>query len=425
MDGEENIGRRILAKAAIDLDGDVKRHKWAALILCLYSSEREERLERRRTTSGVLRRCDLLHPREEITAWERLRQRGTNSAFLRTMGVTHRSFRWLLDRFGPVYDTTVLARGDVNPRGSPRLGRRSLDAAGALGLVLHYMCTCGDDGVLQVVFGTVPAVTSRVLETGLALLLSVLATERLARITWPDADKMEAFSAMIEGKYSLLSGAFGFVDGLRLPIQVPGDPDLENAYYNGWVSQHNIGNIFCFAADGTIMHARLNAPGSFHDSRNSHSLYEALTDPLKTPDPFFICGDSAFPRMPGVLSNKIRVPLKEKTRLPADEDELVRVVMFDQQLVAARQAAEWGMHSLQATYEILRVPLTADVSKRFRILLLVCRLHQVRVRLDGIGQIQTVFATDYGRDHIFRSSFGEIRHNSRVRQYYRADGSPV
>lgn len=54
-----------------------------------------------------------------------------------------------------------------------------------------------------------------------------------------------------KARHSLLVGAFGTLDGVKLPVQVSYDnPVLENATYNGWTHEHCVSCVIAFAPDG-------------------------------------------------------------------------------------------------------------------------------------------------------------------------------
>ena len=53
------------------------------------------------------------------------------------MGFDVATFELILNVFKAEWDSNPIDRNDVNPNGQPRLGARSLNAAGGLGLVLH------------------------------------------------------------------------------------------------------------------------------------------------------------------------------------------------------------------------------------------------------------------------------------------------
>ena len=58
------------------------------------------------------------------------------------------------------------------------------------------------------------------------------------------------FTCHIIEPHDHLFGAFGFIDGLKLPVEESSDQDIENAMYNRWLHDHYISNILVFAPDG-------------------------------------------------------------------------------------------------------------------------------------------------------------------------------
>ncbi|KAJ3879203.1 hypothetical protein F5051DRAFT_302326, partial [Lentinula edodes] len=51
----------------------------------------------------------------------------------------------------------------------------------------------------------------------------------------------------ILARHPLLVGAFGSLDGLKLPVQTSSDDDVENETYNGWLHEHFISNVIAFS----------------------------------------------------------------------------------------------------------------------------------------------------------------------------------
>ena len=94
-------------------------------------------------------------------------------------------------------------------------------------------------------------------------------------------------------KYPSMLGMFGFLDGLKLKIHPPSDPEMENAYYNGWTSDHYISNVFLFTPDGCVSYAVMNCPGKvlFPDLEDytTFSLTKYLTVSLLSLTPLFRC----------------------------------------------------------------------------------------------------------------------------------------
>ncbi len=60
-------------------------------------------------------------------------------------------------------------------------------------------------------------------------------------------------------------------------------------------------------------------------------------------------------------------------------------------ICSMRQSAEWGMHSVEKVYRILLRKLSYNQIKRGRLLKVLHKLHNYRVRTTGISQIKTYF----------------------------------
>ncbi|KAI7965579.1 hypothetical protein MJO29_001327 [Puccinia striiformis f. sp. tritici] len=305
-----------------------------------------------RTLRTYLTRSDLAgHPRVS-SAWAHMRGVGNNRAFVTTMGVDVRTFEALLTHFSQAWDNTTISRSDVNSHGAPRLHKRSLDAAGGLGLLLHWLSSTMAGHSLHQIFEITPA----------------------------------------------------------------------NAYYNGWTCSHYCSNILTFAPDGSIIHAILNAPGSWHDSNIASQLYHKLLH--NTPEGYRVISDTAFPRVTKRLDYRIVAPSKRGDRLPTDPVEFARLKLFNDQLVSARQAAEWGMRSIQGSFSRLKLPLpAADHKYRAEVIELAVRLHQVKCRSVGINQTQTVYQTVESENHMLaqtfhRMLFSQIQRTCRISRYY-------
>jgi hypothetical protein len=60
-----------------------------------------------------------------------------------------------------------------------------------------------------------------------------------------------------------LDGVWCDMDGLKMLLQNPGDKEMQNAHYNGWLHNHIIGYVFGFAPSGIVAACMLNTPGSW------------------------------------------------------------------------------------------------------------------------------------------------------------------
>ena len=103
--------------------------------------------------------------------------------------------------------------------------------------------------------------------------------------------------------------------------------------------------------------------------------YKLLHD---TPHGYRVISDTAFPRCTNRLDYRIVAPMKKGDHVPAAPREYAQLKVFNDQLVSARQAAEWGMRALQGSFGRLKLPMPAtDHKYRAEILELAVRLHQV------------------------------------------------
>jgi hypothetical protein len=122
--------------------------------------ENEERNARQYRT--YITRASLLpNPRSE-TPWHVLYESKIDRSLIVTTGLDFGSFESLMDiGFAETCNNTFIPRNDVSATGRVRLGRKSLDAAGVLGLCLHYLNSSMTEVTLQEIFALTPAVTSR------------------------------------------------------------------------------------------------------------------------------------------------------------------------------------------------------------------------------------------------------------------------
>jgi hypothetical protein len=74
------------------------------------------------------------------------------------MGVDVNTFHVILQPFSLLWYGKTITRANVNPRGAPQPGRRTLDSAGCLGLVLHWLSSTMPAYNLQQLFAVTPAV---------------------------------------------------------------------------------------------------------------------------------------------------------------------------------------------------------------------------------------------------------------------------
>lgn len=210
-----------------------------------------QRQRKRRVRGNYLTRPELLPSPREESAWLAVYWSQEDRAFINTMGIDVKTFDFLLEAgFQHAWDTRPIPRNDVDPTGVTRVGGRSLDAPGGLGLLLHFLSSTMNETGLQLIFAIVPSTLSRYIHFALSILLEVLQKLPEAEIRWPSCDSMQVYSDLIQQRHPLIDGAFGFIDGLNLPVSTSSDPLIENAMYNGWLHAHMVSNVIAFAPDG-------------------------------------------------------------------------------------------------------------------------------------------------------------------------------
>ena len=224
----------------------------AAVLIVGSNEDHAWLIENRHPRRQYLGRTSLLPNPRIGTPWVRLYQRHEDRAFITTMGVDTSTFHTLLAAgFGHLWYTRPIPRPDHRTAIRPRVGRRSLDAAGGLGLVLHWLSSTMRQISLQQIFALIPSTVSRYLRFALSILLEVLRQMPPATIAWPQGDQFLELSGYVSMWHPLLHGVFGSVDGLKLPCQVSSDVEIENATYNGWLHSHFVSSVIVFSSKGS------------------------------------------------------------------------------------------------------------------------------------------------------------------------------
>lgn len=178
-------------------DDDAQGLALAAILLLGAAESRERRCAQRRDT--YLTRAELMPDPRIDTPWQRLWESQNDRAFITTMGVDKATFYYILDNgFARRWNSTAIPRSDTNAHGQPRLGRRSLDAAGALGLYLHYLSSSMNETSLQQIFALVPGTTSRYICFARTLMLATLREIPEGRVVLPRFEEYHELSLLVQ-----------------------------------------------------------------------------------------------------------------------------------------------------------------------------------------------------------------------------------
>ena len=112
--------------------------------------------------------------------------RGNDHAFITTMGMNAMTFEYILNQgFAETWNTTPIPHDDISFTALPCTDHCSLDAAGALGLTLHYLASMMQELSLQQMFGLIPLTVTCYLSFSLRILLEVLCDIPAAHTEWP------------------------------------------------------------------------------------------------------------------------------------------------------------------------------------------------------------------------------------------------
>ncbi|KAG2044584.1 hypothetical protein BDR03DRAFT_930574 [Suillus americanus] len=211
------------------------------------------------------------------------------------MGVDVSTFNHLLSAgFMTIWNTTPIPRDDIPTTAVPRAHHHSLDSAGALGLVLHWLNSTMQGVSLMQIFALIPSTVSHYLNFALAILLRTLKHIPEGIIQWPAGDKFQELNYLVTARHPLLTG-------------------------------------------------------SWHDSCIAQLIYKKLRK--ETPAGYYLVADTAFPCGTDQIAGRIKAPIKAVQHLPSDKIERENLLAFNWQLLSFCQTAEWGMRTLQDLVE--------------------------------------------------------------------------
>ena len=169
---------------------------------------------RRSSQRLYLTRLDLLPDPRTDTPWQALYHSRSDRGFITTMGFDAVTFHSILHHgFERLWNETPIPSRNVHPSSTPRVNCHSLDACGALGLILHYLNSTMSEVSLAQVFALVPSTISRYITFALGILLFALRHMKEAHIHWPVDGEFQEYNDLVIAQHPLLVGVFGTMDG--------------------------------------------------------------------------------------------------------------------------------------------------------------------------------------------------------------------
>ena len=309
---------------------------------------------------------------------------GDDSSFLHVTGLTRYAFTMLLDVVIPPWHR-------LHHR---RKGRQwSLPPDGQLGLLLFYLGSAMTTKFLCLLFGITPSAFSRILHNMLRMAVRRLWNNPLARVQFPNEEKMQQFADMIKLREPEVGNVIGFMDGLSLTTECTSERLTQNAYYSGYHCDTMVNNVLAFGADGKVFFCALNYPGSWNDGSVTAQFFPHIKNRIGG---YKICVDQGFPRS-GDAYGTLVGPVSRRTAQHLHPAVRAYYLRLSNVYTSLRQASEWGMRGLQGTFPRIKHRLPSDCEKRQLVLECIVYIHNFRTDLVGQNQIQTVFDPEYER----------------------------
>jgi hypothetical protein len=331
--------------------------------------------ERIRERNSITTDC-LVNPK--ISVWQYFYETGNDENFIHILGINKASFQYLLNFFAQKFQR----KWDGGKGRPPKLRNEAI-----LGLLLTFYCDRMCQKSLCMEFGIPPSTLSRTLLQAEIALDEALDEIPETRFSWPTLEEQREWADKVNSKYPLVRGRWGFIDGKNLRIRKPPDSEIQNAHYNGWLHATYVTGVLCFGVDGCIVWGLHNCPGSWNDGEMCSEFVEKICrDDINLPG-HGVIADSAFPST-GRCFQRIISPLKQnelENAHPAAREAMKRV---NTQILACRQACEWGMGAIVKVFQRLLEELPYDGDRRAMRLLNIFRLFNLRVRRTGISQIR-------------------------------------
>jgi hypothetical protein len=223
----------------------------------------------------------------------------------------------------------------------------------------------------------------------------------LARIKFPDEQKMQQFAEMIIIREPTISNIIGFMDGLGLATEMTNKRIQHNAYYCGYDCDTMVNNVLVFSPDGKVFFCAINYPGSWLDGSLTTGFFSHIKEWIGD---YKICVDQGYP-WSGDANGILVGPIPERSARqlhPLVRDNLVRLSNV---YTSLRQASEGGMCGLQGAFPRCKKCLPSDKEKHLECIVLV---HNFRMEVVGHNQISAVFAPEY-KQVIYIHGYDRIR----------------
>ena len=144
---------------------------------------------------------------------------------------------------------------------------KSIHDVDGLGLQLFYQRNRGVQWVLSTVFVMTQSQVFNYLRFFRRILFKLLVKTNLAKASVPDFTDIESFLEVVSRRHPILGEkkVWKTMDELKKLLQQSGRFTLQLRYYNGWIHDHYVTNLF-FCSRWTNSFFFINCLGAIHDS---------------------------------------------------------------------------------------------------------------------------------------------------------------
>lgn len=115
-----------------------------------------------------------------------------------------------------------------------------------LGLFLMWCCSRMKIKELCLLFGCVPSSAHRYLKKMLARAAPILRKYPHAQVKFPDIPEMARLADLVAHREPLVRNVVSFIDGCSIKIECTSEPNIQNAYYDGFTCDTCVNNVFLF-----------------------------------------------------------------------------------------------------------------------------------------------------------------------------------
>ena len=110
-----------------------------------------------------------------------------------------------------------------------------------------------------------PSVCLQILNNMLKLVLRKLHHLPIAKVQFPDEEKMQQFAQLACTCEPSVQDVIDFMDGVSFTSECTSEKIQQNAFYCGYDCDTVVNNVFAYGPDGKVFFCALNYPGSWAD----------------------------------------------------------------------------------------------------------------------------------------------------------------